>query len=185
MAIYTKTGDKGETSLFDGTRVGKSNLRIDLLGFLDEVNSFVGLVRQALPADHSESAYLLKIQGLLLDIGAEVANPRLRSDQFKDYDIYVKEFEDRMDAMDQKLEPLYNFILPGGSLPASYAHVCRTITRKAERLFFELRRDITLNDSIGRVLNRLSDYFFVVARMMNKESGVEDVAWNPNLGLGI
>lgn len=189
MAIYTKGGDKGETSLFDGSRVGKSNMRIDMLGYLDEVNSFVGLLRTSITKrtkrSEEEREFLLKIQSLLLDIGAELANPRLRPDEYKDYDIYVKEFEERMDAMDAKLDPLYNFILPGGSLPASYAHVCRTVTRKAERLFFDLRREFNLNDSIGRFLNRMSDYFFVVARMQNKENGVDDVAWKRHIGLGI
>jgi cob(I)alamin adenosyltransferase len=185
MAIYTKRGDRGETSLFDGSRVGKSNMRIDMLGYLDEVNSFIGLLRANIEEGHQERDFLFKVQSALLDIGAEIANPRKRADEYKDYDVYVKLFEERMDEMEQKLDPLYNFILPGGSIPSSYCHICRTITRKSERLFFELRGDINLNDSIGRFLNRLSDYFFMLARMQNKERGIEDVAWNTTMGLGI
>lgn len=185
MAIYTKTGDKGETSLFDGTRVGKSNMRIDMLGALDELNAFFGLLRSTLPENHHQDEFLLRIQSALLDVGAEIANPRKRPDEYKDFDGYVKEMEESMDEMDKKLEPLYNFILPGGSPAASHAHVCRTTVRRTERLFFDLRKEFTLNDSIGRFLNRLSDYCFVLARSVNKELEVEDIAWKPTLGLGI
>jgi len=185
MKIYTKTGDRGETSLFDGSRVGKSNKRIDLLGYLDELNSFVGLLISSITFDHSQHMLLSKVQSLLLDVGAEIADPRLREEKFKDFDIYVKELELNMDTMDKQLDPLYNFILPGGTVAASYSHVCRTKARKCERIFFELRKDINLNDSIGRFLNRLSDYFFVIARTINKESGVDDVTWKQTVGLGI
>lgn len=185
MSVYTKTGDRGETSLFDGSRVGKSNKRIDLLGYLDEVNSFVGVLRSCVGEKNSELDFLHEVQALLLDIGAEVANPKVSSEKYKDFDKNAKNLEERIDEMDKSLDPLYNFILPGGSMAASYAHVCRTKIRKCERIFFELRRDIILNDSIGRFLNRLSDYFFVLARKLNKDQGVDDIAWNPNIGLGI
>lgn len=185
MKIYTKKGDKGETSLFDGTRVGKSNKRIDLLGYLDELNSYTGLLVSQLKKGYKQTEFLIEIQKALLDIGAEIADPRTLPENYKDFDVYALEMEERMDAMDAKLPKLYNFILPGGCPAAAQSHVCRTKARKCERLFFDLHNDVTMNETIGHFLNRISDYFFVVARDLNKAAKVEDVMWKPKVGLGI
>jgi cob(I)alamin adenosyltransferase len=185
MKITTKKGDSGETSLFDGSRVGKSNKRIDLLGYLDELNSYVGLLVSSIDKKFDQHDFLVEVQSALLDIGAEIADPRIHSEKYKNFDTYALQMEERMTKMDESLDPLYNFILPGGCSAGATSHICRTKARKCERLFFELRKDISMNDSIGRFLNRISDYFFVVARTLNKKAKVGDVMWKPTVGLGI
>ncbi len=175
MKIYTRTGDKGQTSLFNGKRVGKSDDRISLLGTLDELNSFVGVLMSSIAPDHSQKKLLEDVQSHIFTIGSEVANPELDQEKLKDYEVYVVALEESMDLMDKSLDPLQNFILPGGTVSASNAHVCRTIARRCERAFFSV--EANLNPSAGRFLNRLSDYFFVLARYLNKENKVEDVKW--------
>lgn len=189
MKIYTKSGDKGETSLFDGSRVSKSDARIDLLGELDELNARIGVlvssINSAKLVDFSELEFLQKLQSLILDLGAEIANPKLDSSKFKDFSEYVLEMESKMDEMDKNLDELKNFILPGGSLSAANAHLCRTQARKTERELISLLSSVYSLQSEGVVpfdgakkfLNRMSDYFFVLARFLNKVEGVEDIVW--------
>jgi len=175
MSVYTKTGDKGNTSLFDGSRVSKTNPRINLLGNLDELNSHVGVLISNLKDSNSNYAYLLNIQNTLFNIGSEIADPKIKEDSYKDYSKKTVQIEENIDNLDKNLEPLRNFILPGGSKESAYAHICRTVTRRCERLFFEIEENN--NTTIGNYLNRLSDYFFVLARVLNKENNLPDVLW--------
>jgi cob(I)alamin adenosyltransferase len=180
MKIYTKTGDTGETGLFGGQRVSKDNLRIDAYGTVDELNAFIGLalcetVSAELKAD------LKLIQNRLFTVGSDLATP-LQSD-LKNFvvprteDIFYLDLEKRIDFYSIKLEELRNFILPGGSKSASILHVCRTVCRRSERLVVNLMQKEELNKNIVIFMNRLSDFFFVVARYENFVSGIEDVKW--------
>jgi cob(I)alamin adenosyltransferase len=166
MKIYTKSGDKGFTSLFDGSRVEKYSSNINLLGELDELNARIGII-----ISQKENKFLSEIQKLIFTISSEIANPNAK---LEDYSDFVIELEKNMDEMDKYLDELRNFILPGGSIVASNIHLCRTQTRKCERLFFEIGHK---NETIGKFLNRLSDYFFVLARFENKKLGIDDIIW--------
>ncbi len=174
MRIYTRTGDKGQTSLFNGSRVDKSSERIDLLGEIDDLNAHIGLLISYLKTDFDKSLLQI-IQNVLFDGGSEIANPGII--EFTDYSEDIDKLEKNMDELDKDLADLHNFILPGGSKSSSYSHLCRTKTRRVERLFFRISKENTLNDSFGKFLNRLSDYFFVLARYLNKESGKTDIIW--------
>lgn len=176
MSIYTRTGDSGQTSLFNGKRVKKSDKRIKLLGQLDELNSFIGLLMTAaLPKEQQQECTY--VQNLLFDIGAEIANPDSLPRVAKDYHNAARKLEYAIDSMDQNLSPLHNFILPGGSLSGAYAHICRTKTRTVERNFIIFAANHEINGSITIFLNRLSDYFFQLARYLNVISKIPDVLW--------
>jgi cob(I)alamin adenosyltransferase len=172
MKIYTRTGDTGKTSLFGGARVDKDDARIEAYGTVDELNSFVGIVRAAWP-DSPIDQELRSVQNDLFDVGAQLAAPG--SDRFHGVaPERIAELESAIDRMEGELEPLTNFILPGGSVAAAQLHVARTVCRRAER------RVVSLGDGNAQTiiyLNRLSDYLFVAARFANRRSGVSDVAW--------
>ncbi|GAB4327026.1 MAG: cob(I)yrinic acid a,c-diamide adenosyltransferase [Flammeovirgaceae bacterium] len=179
MKIYTKTGDKGETSLFGGKRVKKSHPRIEAYGTVDELNSLIGLLRDQ-EVNHKRKDLLKEIQDRLFTIGATLAsdpdknNLKVPDLQTNDVEILEKE----MDRMDEKLTPLRNFILPGGHTSISFAHLARTVCRRAERNCIRLSEDEFVPEIVIQYLNRLSDYLFVLARMMAKELGVEEITWN-------
>lgn len=180
--IYTKTGDSGETALGDGSRVAKHTLRVDAYGTSDELNCFVGVAR--LEATGEVDNQLSRIQNDLFDLGADLCRPDLEKDASAEYpplrmsDAQVDRLEREIDAMNEGLQPLRSFILPGGSTLAAHLHVCRTVARRAERLATELASLETINSAAVRYLNRLSDWFFVAARMAN-ENGRNDVLWVP------
>lgn len=193
MPIYTKTGDTGETSLFDGQRITKDDPRISLLGDLDELNAHTGLLIAYLRS-WKDSAKLSQynskfldfhlrfleiIQNSLFEVGSEVANPNLKNREPGNYNTVVRRLEAAVDVMDRDLAPLNNFILPGGSAGAAYAHICRAVARRVERRFVGISGEQLINDSMGRFLNRLSDYLFMLARFLNKQARVDDVAWRP------
>jgi cob(I)alamin adenosyltransferase len=168
LKIYTRTGDKGETSLYGGARVAKNDLRIDAYGTVDELNSFIGLARATSPSSPLD-ADLDAIQGDLFHLGARLAAPGV--DLFAGIVPARIEFlEHAIDTMEKELRPLKNFILPGGSVAAAHLHVARTICRRAERLLVAISEDVTY-------LNRLADYLFVAARFANAQQGVPDVPW--------
>ena len=171
MKIYTKTGDRGQTSLFGGTRVSKDDARIEAYGTVDELNSFIGLARaSALPSD--VDAQLLQVQADLFDIGARLASPG--TSRFAGVsEERITDLEHAIDAMESELAPLTSFILPGGSLGAAQLHVARTICRRAERRVVALENE----DTTITYLNRLSDYLFVAARFANLRDGTPDVPW--------
>ncbi len=182
MKIYTKTGDKGDTGLFGGERVSKASDRIDTYGTVDELNSFIGLaVTEVLDSEVKE--LLIKIQNQLFVLGSDLATPiNEKNDKLKIQRVTTKFYEDieaAIDYFDARLEALQNFILPGGSKSASLLHVCRTISRRAERKAVALNDKVKIGDNIIIFLNRLSDLFFVLARYENKCSKIHDIKWTP------
>ncbi len=181
MKIYTKTGDEGFTSLYGGKRVTKNHARIEAYGTIDELNSFIGLLRdQEIATIHKE--FLLKIQTELFSVGAIMATPndnqkRLNIQKVKPEAIKSLEFE--IDRMDAQLPQMTHFILPGGHPVVSYCHVSRSICRRAERLAYELNHFEPLDAEVLQYLNRLSDYLFVLARKLTLELKVEEIKWIP------
>ena len=180
--IYTKTGDTGKTALGNGSRVAKHSLRVTAYGTTDELNSFVGLARLSTTGEMDEM--LMRIQSELFDIGADLCRPDMEKDHELEYTplrmvvSQVDRLESEIDAMNEKLEPLRSFILPGGSALAAQLHVCRTVARRAERLAVELATMESVNPEAVKYLNRLSDWFFVAARIAN-DDGRADVLWVP------
>src|SRR5881394_1854538 len=170
MKIYTRTGDRGETSLFGGARVAKNDARIEAYGTVDELNSFIGVARAAWPSSPID-AQLDHIQADLFDVGAHLASPG--NDRFAGVNpARVEALEHAIDAMTNELPALTAFILPGGSPPAAQLHVARTVCRRAERLVVALNDETTI-----RYLNRLSDYLFTAARFTNLRLSTPDVPW--------
>ena len=182
MKIYTKTGDKGQTSLVGGTRVSKTELRIEAYGTVDELNSYVGLVRdQAVNIDRKE--LLKEIQDRLFTIGSILASePEQTKKRIPDlHESDIELLEKAMDEMDTYLEPMRFFILPGGNQAISFGHVARTVCRRAERVVLRLSLESEVNELVIRYLNRLSDYLFVLCRMMAKDLNIEENAWKPRI----
>ena len=182
MKIYTKTGDKGQTSLVGGTRVSKTELRIEAYGTVDELNSYVGLVRdQAVNIDRKE--LLKEIQDRLFTIGSILASePEQTKKRIPDlHESDIELLENAMDEMDTYLEPMRFFILPGGNQAISFGHVARTVCRRAERVVLRLSLKSEVNELVIRYLNRLSDYLFVLCRMMAKDLNIEENAWKPRI----
>lgn len=179
MKIYTKTGDQGETGLFSGRRLLKSDLRVETYGTVDELNAHLGLLCDHV-TDKTVQQFLLNQQQLLFDLGAVLADDRKDSPlSFPPNADEVLELE--IDRMNESLPPLQHFVLPGGHPTVSYAHLCRTVCRRAERRVVALHADE--NEGIPPspivYLNRLSDYFFVLGRYLAKLAGVEEVKWTP------
>ena len=180
--IYTKTGDDGETALGNGARVAKHSMRVTAYGTTDELNSIVGLAR--LHADGDLDGQLARIQNDLFDLGADLCRPDMEQDAEAEYPplrivaSQVDRLESEIDAMNSGLEPLRSFILPGGSTLSAHLHQCRTVARRAERLTVELATMESVNPAAVKYLNRLSDWFFVAARVAN-DGGKADVLWVP------
>lgn len=182
MKIYTKTGDKGTTSLFGGKRVAKHNIRIDSYGTVDELNANLGLVRdQDLDAD--SKAGLIKIQEKLFTVGAILASdPGKASNDIKLPLLYEDDIiflEKEMDRMNDDLPEMTHFILPGGHTAVSHCHVTRTVCRRAERICAALFNLEPFDEKVLQYLNRLSDYLFVLARCIAKQKNAEEVKWVP------
>lgn len=181
MKIYTRTGDKGQTGLLGGTRVAKDSARIGSYGTIDELNSHLGLLRDF--ADGRVDPVVIPIQETLFSLGSRLASTNEeQADKFKvphvtDADVVALEAE--MDRMEKELPEMRNFILPGGDLAASQAHVCRTICRRAERLVVHLSAEEPVPEIVVRYLNRLSDLLFVLARHIAHTNGVADTPWRP------
>ena len=180
--IYTKTGDAGETALGNGARVAKHSMRVTAYGTSDELNSFVGVAR--LVAEGELDRRLGLIQNDLFDLGADLCRPDMEQDAEAEYpplrmvNEQVLRLESEIDDMNASLEPLRSFILPGGSALSAHLHVCRTVSRRAERLAVELATMEAINPAAVKYLNRLSDWFFVAARTANN-GGKDDVLWVP------
>lgn len=182
MKVYTKTGDLGETSLFGGTRVKKNHLRLESYGSLDELNSHIGLLADSLD-DNSICVFLRKIQARIFDLGAELANEK-KSKASKVPTIkeqYITELEVAIDQMQTVLPPMKYFILPGGHITSSYAHIARTVCRRCERLIISLSETSEIDPMVLKYINRLSDYLFVLARYVLKTSGKAEIPWVPDL----
>lgn len=180
MKIYTKTGDIGETSLFGGRRVLKSELRIDAYGTVDELNSWIGLLRDV-QTENSTKDLLKEVQDRLFTLGSTLAadpdNSKLKTPDLHETDIEL--LEKAIDQMDEELEPLRNFVLPGGHVFVSYCHLARTVCRRAERLCVTLHQSADVHPLTIKYLNRLSDYLFTLSRKMAKDLGAEEVNWLP------
>lgn len=180
--IYTKTGDAGETALGNGARVAKHSPRVAAYGTVDETNSALGLAR--LHATGEMDAALARIQNDLFDLGADLCRPNMEKDIEAGYpvlrmvDAQVTRLETEIDAMNVRIEPLRSFILPGGTPLSAHLHHCRTVSRRAERLTVELATMESVNEAAVKYLNRLSDWFFVAARIAN-DDGRADVLWVP------
>ncbi|WP_187429100.1 Corrinoid adenosyltransferase [Roseobacter fucihabitans] len=180
--IYTKTGDAGETALGNGSRVAKHALRVTAYGTSDELNSFVGVARLQARGDMDDA--LSRIQNDLFDLGADLCRPDIEQDGEAEYpplrmiSAQVDRLEAEIDAMNANLDALRSFILPGGSALSAHMHVCRTVSRRAERLCVELASMEVINTAAVKYLNRLSDWFFVAARHANN-GGKDDVLWVP------
>lgn len=180
MKIYTKTGDKGETSLLGGARVPKYHLRIDTYGTVDELNSWVGLLGDDCE-DPTIKGWLKDLQSELFNIGSNLAvSPDKRNVKVPELDENLTRWlEEKIDEMEQELEPLKNFILPGGHRTVSHCHITRCVCRRAERLVAALASEEPVNDIIIRTLNRLSDFFFVLSRKLAHDLGTPEHAWKP------
>jgi cob(I)alamin adenosyltransferase len=177
--IYTKTGDKGETALGDGTRLPKFALRIAAYGTSDEANATIGLAR--LHTSGEVDAMLARIQNDLFDLGADLCVPETakRSEgRLRVSDSQVERLEREIDQMNAELAPLNSFVLPGGVPAAAYLHLARTVVRRAERMMVELAQQEPVNPAAIRYANRLSDHLFVASRYVN-DKGAKDVLWAP------
>jgi len=179
--IYTRGGDKGETSLGDGSRVPKHALRVAAYGTVDEANAAIGVARLHIEAEAEADAMLGPIQNDLFDLGADLCTPeagRRSGGALRISAAQVERLEHEIDIMNASLRPLDSFILPGGSAAAAYLHLARTTTRRAERLVSELAQKEPVNPEALKYLNRLSDHLFVLGRRLN-DNGARDVLWVP------
>ncbi len=187
MKIYTKTGDKGKTSLFGGTRVPKYDLRIEAYGTVDELNSYIGLIRDQ-KIDAHTTEILLKIQNELFTLGSMLATPpekeilksgkeRLNINKVSDESVTL--LENEIDLMNESLPEMTHFILPGGHTTVSFCHITRCICRRAERITTQLSDESIINPKILVYLNRLSDYLFVLARKLTVDNQAQEIPWIP------
>lgn len=187
MKVYTKTGDKGTTSLFGGTRVPKDHIRIESYGTVDELNSYIGLVRdQDMNVHYKET--LAEIQDRLFTIGAILATPQekevLKSGELRLKNLGIVEtdielLENEIDSMESELPQMTHFVLPGGHTTVSYCHIARCVCRRAERLAVHLSHNEPVAEIAIKYLNRLSDYLFVLARKLSHDLNAEEVKWIP------
>ncbi len=185
MKIYTKSGDKGETSLFGGIRVQKYHLRIEAYGTVDELNSYLGLIRDQ-KIDRRYVQILIKIQTDLFVLGAMLATPpekeklKTGKDRLqipKITQASVEFLENEIDSMNETLQPMTHFVLPGGHTTVSFCHIARCVCRRAERLTTQLSDESSINQQIIVYLNRLSDYLFVLARKLTIENNAQEIPW--------
>jgi cob(I)alamin adenosyltransferase len=182
--IYTKTGDKGSTSLIGGTKVPKSHLRIEAYGTIDELNSYIGLCRDLL-GDEQSRKVLMEVQDRLFTIGAELAcdparESKMRIPDLKETDVSL--LENEMDRMDEAISPMKFFILPGGHPTLSQLHIARCVCRRAERCCVRLELEsLKVEPIILQYLNRLSDYLFVLSRYTGHQMKAEEIAWKPRV----
>jgi cob(I)alamin adenosyltransferase len=182
MKIYTKTGDNGTTALFGGKRVSKADLQIDTYGTVDELNSWIGVLRDQ-EVNRQRNDVLIEIQDRLFTIGSILAtdpeNNKVKVPALSDGDVAFLEQE--IDRMDAALEPMRFFVLPGGHPSVSFGHVARTVCRRAERLTIALHNTQQVPPLVIKYLNRLSDYIFVLCRKMTAELNVAEAPWRPRM----
>ena len=182
MKIYTKTGDKGQTSLFGGKRVAKHALRIDAYGTVDELNSYIGLIRDQ-DIDKNSIETLIEIQDRLFTLGSilatEPGNTKVKVPQLNPEDIVL--LENEIDKMNEHLPEMRSFVLPGGHTTVSYCHITRCVCRRAERIVSHLSETEEIDAIVIQYLNRLSDYLFVLARKIVVDKAVDEVPWKPRM----
>jgi cob(I)alamin adenosyltransferase len=181
IKIYTKTGDKGQTSLIGGTRVPKHHIRIEAYGTVDELNSHIGLVRDLITENHAQYKLLVEIQDRLFTMGSILAadpeKNKMKLPELKDEDIEL--LEKAIDAMDKVLPPMKHFILPGGNVAISQTHIARCICRRAERNVLHLNETASVNELTFKYLNRLSDYLFTLSRQLAIDLKAIETPWLP------
>jgi cob(I)alamin adenosyltransferase len=182
MKVYTKKGDKGTTGLIGGTRVVKHHLRIEAYGTVDELNSYIGLIRDQ-DIDEDSKTLLVEIQDRLFTMGSMLANDPDKSKMQLPplFEADVIKLEEAMDKMDENLPLMKTFVLPGGHTTVSYCHVARCVCRRAERIATHLNEEIGVDELVLSYLNRLSDYLFVLARKLTKDLQVSEVPWVPRM----
>lgn len=184
MKIYTKTGDKGVTGLIDGSRVSKSNLRIIAYGEVDEANSHIGYLISNIESNSiftDIKEILVSIQQDLFVLGSELANPNgLKENKLLVNEEMISNIEKYIDNFEDELSSITYFILPGGTIESSLLHICRTVVRRAERSAVALAKEQKISQQILAYLNRLSDLFFVLARVTNKRQKRNDIPWKLN-----
>lgn len=182
LKLYTKTGDKGTTSLLGGKKVSKADLRIDAYGNVDELNSFLGHLKDYESVENRLKQQLYWIQEHLFSIGSILATEPGFSgfDLPKVSDKEVQQLEVWIDKFDQEVTPLKNFILPGGHPAVSFTHMCRTVCRRTERSIISLANSAEVDEVILQFMNRLSDYLFIFARVLSKLLNAPEVPWSPN-----
>ena len=182
MKIYTKTGDQGTTALFGGKRVSKADLRIETYGTVDELNSWIGLLRDQ-EVNAIRKDFLITLQDRLFTIGSilatEPGNTKVKIPALTAEDIQA--LEKSIDEMDSLLPPMKSFILPGGHPSVSYCHITRTVCRRSERLVIALHNQESVDPLVIQYLNRLSDYLFVLSRKVSLELNIEDTPWKPKM----
>jgi cob(I)alamin adenosyltransferase len=187
MKIYTKTGDSGTTALFGGTRVPKDHIRIESYGTVDELNSYIGLIRDQ-EMNQQYKNILVEIQDRLFTVGAILATPpekevkkngELRLQNLGIIASDIELLENEIDTMEETLPPMTHFVLPGGHTTVSYCHIARCVCRRAERMAVHLDHNEPVDEIVMRYLNRLSDYLFVLARKLSHDLKAEEVKWIP------
>lgn len=186
MKIYTKTGDNGTTSLCDGSRLSKDDMRVEAYGTLDELNAHIGLLISLLQTSSSKEGvrsaanltdFLSEIQGELFVIGGELARAEIKTEELVSTQKLIAKIETSIDELSSQLPVQHHFVLPGGIIPASQSHVCRTICRRAERRIVTLSHFAIVLPEIFKFVNRLSDYFFTLSRYLNNDSGISEKTW--------
>lgn len=181
MKIYTKTGDKGTTSLFGGTRVPKHHLKVETYGTVDELNAQLGLLKDVIENEKHQD-FLLAIQHQLFVIGSLLATEADKKDKLKIQSIQIQDIErieKEIDGLNESLPAMTHFILPGGHPTVSYCHIARCVCRRAERMVTQLNESEVVDEIIIQFLNRLSDYLFVLSRKLAQELQVEEIKWMP------
>jgi len=178
VKIYTKTGDGGKTSLFDNSRVWKSDERISSYGTIDELNSILGIAI-SLDLDSEIKKILVKIQNDLFIVGSDLANPDMSNTKIRTTEDMVEFLEDKIDTLEVELPDLVSFILPGGTLSSSILHLSRTVSRRSETHVVALSQKEEINKISCVYLNRLSDLLFILARIINKRKDIADIIWKP------
>ncbi|MFT6243828.1 MAG: cob(I)alamin adenosyltransferase [Salibacteraceae bacterium] len=182
MKVYTKKGDSGTTQLIGGTRVVKSSMRIEAYGTVDELNSYLGLIRDQ-SVTETQAEQLLEIQDRLFTMGSLLATDpkgtKMKLPQLKDSDI--ENLENWIDEMEETLEPMTSFVLPGGNTTVSFCHIARCVCRRAERIVVDLNENEKIEPIILTYLNRLSDYMFVLSRKLTLDLKASEIPWKPRL----
>lgn len=181
MKVYTKTGDQGMTSLIGGTRVPKNSVRLEAYGNVDELNSYIGLIR-SLVADKSVAEELASIQMRLFDVGGNLAtdpNGKTQKTPVGVEDTDIEELEKAIDRIEAEVPPLRFFVLPGGNEMVAFCHIARTVCRRAERRILDLNQETAVEEQVIKYINRLSDYLFMLSRKLAHDTGVEELKWVP------
>jgi cob(I)alamin adenosyltransferase len=178
MKIYTRTGDDGTTSLSGGKRVPKYNIRVEAYGTIDELISWIGLLRDYKENNHRK-AFLIYLQEQLMICASSIASDPDKSDgnRFLPDDNLIRKIEEEIDEMEMTLKPLENFVLPGGNILVSYCHIARCVCRRAERTVLNLNQTEKTPEIIYKFLNRLSDYIFILTRKLSLELDIEEIKW--------